>query len=160
MIRVNQNVDSLGGISRFIAIAPSSFRRIRKDYSRGKNYLEIIPDDNVLEIPDSFFTHTVNEERQMTDEGYLYKVTCTGVLASSADNEKISDRLQHGQWYLLSVDSLGNGRFFGDGEQTLFFSSTADSGTSASDRSKISFQFVGEFSKPPIILDCFTNDFF
>lgn len=160
MIKVNQNVDNLGGVSRFVAIAPSSFRRIRKDYPSGKNYLEIIPDNNVIEIPDSFFTHNVNEEREVTDGGYVYKVTCTGGLAGSAENEKISDLLQRGEWYLLSVDSLGNGRFFGGKEEVLFFSSTLDTGTAASDRSKISFQFSGEFSKSAIILDCFTSDFF
>ncbi len=159
MIQVKQESDNLGGVSRLVAIAPSAFRRVRRDYVSGYNYLEVIPTDDVIDIPDSFFTHTVDEKRSVTDDGYMYRVECVGKMVRCPQNEEIADRLQRGQWMVLSVDSLGGGRLFGEKEQLLFFESDSSTGTAAGDSSRISFNFTGELPKRGVDLRPFTSDY-
>ncbi len=160
MVTVNMAADNLGGISRIIAIGPAALRRIRTDYPSKKKYLEVLPGEDLIEIPDSFFAHTVSEEKTITDSGHLFKVTCSGAMFRCPENEAISDRLQHGPgWIILSVDSLGGARAFGNKEHLLFFESVSDTGTAQADIAKITFSFSGELPIHSVQIHRFTNNY-
>lgn len=48
---INYDFENIGGLLQVIAIPPTSFLRIRKDYNTGLNYLELRNREDIISIP-------------------------------------------------------------------------------------------------------------
>ena len=64
---INYDFENIGGLLQMIAIPPTSFLRIRKDYNTGLNYLELRNREDIISIPVyANDTYIYNEDKEET----------------------------------------------------------------------------------------------
>ena len=63
---INYDFENVGGLLQVIAVSPTSFLRIRKDYNAGLNYLELRDRENIISIPVyANDTYVYNEDKEV-----------------------------------------------------------------------------------------------
>ena len=107
---INYDFENVGGLLQIIAVPPTSFLRIRKDYNAGLNYLELRDRENIISIPVyANDTYIYNEDKEVNDAGDCWNVSIEGVIPKlSSVNNQLMETLERGLWYVLAVD--GNGQ--------------------------------------------------
>lgn len=139
---------NMPGLSLVYAIPPSSFRRIRRDYSNNKFYLELANPENII---DFYFVSDTAQFKQ-SGENNAYKTELSLIAPKDQpDNRKVFDELVAGYWYLLFVDQNNYIRFAGTDENQLRFSKE----TTTAGRNQTSCTFYGLQDESALFLEDF-----
>lgn len=135
---------NMGGISRMFAIPVSSFKRIRRDFTKKLNYLEVINRDQIIDI---YFIE--GTEHFIEDyENDLYNVQINAIIPKSNKlSQEQLNKLESEVWYVLFQDNNENIRLAGTEDYQLEFRRTDTTGNITS-RNQISFSFVGAQDRP------------
>lgn len=127
---------NLPGLSMVYAIPPSSFKRVRRDYTNGKYFLELINLDNIIEF---YFSEDTAQFKQVGENnGYKTEL----ILVAPKDqpvNRNLYRELLAGYWFVLFVDQNNYIRLIGTEENQLRFSLEA----STSGRNQVNCSFTG-----------------
>ena len=130
---------NLGGLARMFAIPVSSYRRLRKDITTGKNFLEVINKDNIIDI---YLTDDTGDFIEDYERGQ-YKVSIKGIVPKSQPlNTEQLTKLESEYWYVLFQDNNDFIRLAGTDANQLMFS-RIDTAGSMNSRNQISFEFSG-----------------
>ena len=135
--------DNMGGCCRLFAIPPSSFLRIREDYVQGLHHLECTNYSDIIDIPvNADGTFYFNENHGLEDPGDGYSVEVGGVIPKlMMDNAADIEKLERGEWYVLSQDNNGVVRLAGDEDVKMNLITQKTTGLLAADRNQIAFTF-------------------
>ena len=103
---INYDFENIGGLLKVLAVPPSSFLRVRKDYVTGLNYLELRNRDSILSLPIyADDTYTCSADKENGDAGDAWSVRVEGVIPKlSPVNRELLEVLERGLWYVLAVD--------------------------------------------------------
>lgn len=155
MKKLTFDFENLGGLAEIYAIPPSSFKRIRIDYSTDLKYLEVQNRDDIIVIPmfaDDTFQFT--EEDDYEDGGLLYSISVEGLIPKiSVDNQNMISTLEHGQWYILCRDSNDVVHLCGTNDVKMLFKTNKSTGSSVTERNNISFTISNKQSCPSLIIE-------
>jgi hypothetical protein len=155
MKKINFDFENVGGLAECYAFPPTSFKRIRRDYIKKLNYLELDNRDDIIIIPmyanDTF---VFNEEKSSTDGGDYWDVDIEGIIPKLCSlNADLKQKLERGEWLVLSKDNNDIVHLSGSVHVPLKFDDTSSSGTLYSDRNGTSFKFLGRQKAPSIIIE-------
>lgn len=127
---------NLPGLSMVYAIPPSSFKRIRHDYSTEKSFLELINLDQIIEF---YFTDDTAQFKQVGENnGYKSELTLTAP-KDQPGNRSLFRELLAGYWFVLFVDQNNFIRLIGTTENQLRFTME----TTTSGRNQVNCSFNG-----------------
>lgn len=144
---------NMGGISRMFAIPLECFKRIRTDHTNGKNYLEVINREKIIDIYFTEETSSLSETQTRETPGSAYKVEIAAIVPKeSPTNQKVMTQLEHGFWYVLCEDNNGFIRLAGTEDNQLSFSRKGGSGTGTSSGNKSEILFSGSQLNPCLFL--------
>lgn len=130
---------NMGGISRMFAIPADCFRRLRRNHSQNKVYLEVINRDEIIDI---YFTEDSDNFSEDYNDG-LYNVTVSAITPKSSPiNSKNLKKLESEYWMVLFQDNNENVRLAGNPDYLLQFRRTDTTGNYSS-RNQIAFSFYG-----------------
>ena len=102
---INYDFENIGGLLQMIAIPPTSFLRIRKDYNTGLNYLELRNREDIISIPVyANDTYIYNEDKEVNDAGDCWNVSIEGVIPKLSSVNHDGDA---GAWFVVCA---GGGR--------------------------------------------------
>lgn len=149
MKKIEFDCSNMPGVAMLFAIPKKSFKRIRKNYSLNKNYLELIYPDELIEI---YFTEDTAEFKE-TGEANAYAVSFTGVIPKSNPiNQEHINTLDAGLWMILFLDNNGYIRLMGDEENQLKFKYDETTG-SGSGKNQLSFTFSGNQTHKTLFIE-------
>lgn len=127
---------NLPGLSLVYAIPPSSFKRVRRDYTNKKFYIELIKTENII---DFYFTDDTAQFKQVGENnGYKTELNLVAP-KDQPDNRDVFRELLAGYWYVLFVDQNNHIRLIGTEEYQLRFTLEA----TTSGRNQVSCSFNG-----------------
>jgi hypothetical protein len=151
---INYDFENIGGLLQVIAVSPTSFLRIRKDYNAGLNYLELRDRENIISIPVyANDTYIYNEDKEVNDAGDCWNVSIEGVIPKlSSVNNQLMETLERGLWYVLAVDGNGQVHWCGQEDALMLFATNKTSGRSVSERNGTSFTFTCVQDEPTIYI--------
>jgi len=152
----NFDFENIGGVGKLYAIPMSSFKRIRKDYISGKNYLELVKREDIIDIPNICDEFSFSENSVSNDHGDSYELEINGIIPKiSGDSTKLMEELERGYWLVLSQDNNGVVRLSGDPDLNILLklSTQKHTGTKAVDRNGIDVTFSCTQPNPSICID-------
>lgn len=151
---INYDFENIGGLLQVIAVPPTSFLRIRKDYNVGLNYLELRDRENIISIPVyANDTYVYNEDKEVNDAGDCWNVSVEGVIPKlSSVNHQLMETLERGLWYVLAVDGNGQVHWCGQEDALMLFATNKTSGRAVSERNGTSFTFTCIQDEPTIYI--------
>lgn len=157
MKTIKLDTDNLGGLIHLYAIPPTSFHRIRKDYVKKLNYLELKQRDDVIDIP--IFandTYIYSENKNTGDVGDYWSITIEGVIPRlSPDNQELIEQLERELWYVVALDANGEVHLCGQEDAWMIFTTSKTSGQSAASRNGTTFVFACTQDSPTIFITDF-----
>ena len=118
---INYDFENIGGLLQVLAVPPSSFLRIRKDYVTNLNYLELRNRDGIISLPIyADDTYSFSEDKENGDAGDAWSVRVEGVIPKlSPVNRELLEVLERGLWYVLTETA----RFIGAARKRHCYSS-------------------------------------
>lgn len=145
---------NLGGISKIYAIPPSSFFRVRTNYTKGLKYLDLRNTGDIIDIYCTDETVSFTEEKSQPSAGSLYNPIISGVIPrSNSLNQQQLTRLESGVWLLLFIDNNDNLRLSGNEQNQLVFNRNEATGATLVTRNQITFTFEGFQSQPSCFIE-------
>ena len=155
MRKVKIEFDNIGGLALIYAFPPSDLLRLRHDYIRDTDALELTTRDNIVVLPivgDRSFSFT--EQKSTADGGDYWEVTIEGVIPKLCrDNSDVIETLERGEWLVLSQDHNGTVHLSGSVEVPLTFSTERATGDSYTALNGVSFTFSGQQPSPSVAID-------
>lgn len=135
---------NMAGVSRIFAIPVTSYRRVRRDLTTKKNFLEVINLDDIIDI---YIIDDSASFSQESDKG-VYDVNISGITPKSMPiNHDTLIKLDTEDWFVLCQDNNDQVRLGGNDENRLRFRRNDTTGV-ITDRNQISFTFYGLQSTP------------
>lgn len=151
---INYDFENIGGLLQVIAVPPSSFLRVRKDYVTSLNYLELRNRDGIISLPIyADDTYSFSEDKENGDAGDAWSVRVEGVIPKlSPVNRELLEVLERGLWYVLAVDGNGEVHWCGQEEALLQFNTNKTSGQTATNRNGTTFTFSCVQDEPTVYI--------
>ena len=142
------------GISRIYAIPVTSFLRIRKDYKKQTDFLEVKNRDEIIEIPVHTGTFLFTESQTTEEAGETFNVAIDGCIPKlSMLNDAIVRKLERGEWLILHQDNNGTIHLSGSVDDPLNFHSSKSTGSGAEAVNGNAFKFSGITPDSSLIID-------
>ena len=118
---INYDFENIGGLLKVLAVPPSSFLRVRKDYVTGLNYLELRNRDSIISLPIyADDTYSFSEDKENGDAGDAWSVRVEGVIPKlSPVNRELLEVLERGMYWRLTETA----RFIGAARKRHYYSS-------------------------------------
>lgn len=155
MREIKFDFNNIGGLAEIYAIPPSDFLRLRHDYNNDTDALELKSRDNIIVLPiygDRSFCFT--EQKSTDDGGDYWDVTIEGVIPKVCrDNAVLLEKLERGEWLVLSIDHNGTVHLSGSVDVPLMFSSERTTGDAYTALNGSAFTFAGRQPSPSVIID-------
>ena len=97
---INYDFENIGGLLQVIAVPPSSFLQIRRDYIADLNYLELCNPEEIVSIPVyANDTYIYKEDKEVNDAGDCWNVSVEGIIPKlSSMNHRLIESLERGLW--------------------------------------------------------------
>lgn len=154
MKRIKHNIDNVGGLISLYIIPPSSFLRLRKDYTDNTSYLELQNKDDIIEIPVLFdSSYSFTEVHSSGNHGDSWEITVQGVIPAVGNGSfGIISELQRGYWYVVCIDGNGCSRLCGTEDVPMKFLTNTTTGSKASDLNGINFELHNIQAEPAVII--------
>lgn len=154
MKEITFDYENAGGLLEIIAIPPTSFRRVRIDYSTRYKYLEVINRDDIIRIPmfadDSF---SFSEDSDYADGGLIYDISIDGIIPKKSQaNDSIIHELERGEWYVVALDNNNVVHLCGTDDVLMTFKTQKTTNATYAELNKIAFSFTNKQSKPSQII--------
>lgn len=139
---------NLPGLSIVYAIPPESLKRVRRDYSGDKYFLELVKPDDIIEF---YFIEDSAQFKQVAEyNGYKSELSLI-VPKDQPDNRNLFLELIAGYWSVLFVDQNNYIRLVGTQENQLRFTMEANT----SGRNQISCLFSGYQDEQAMFIENF-----
>ena len=155
MDKIKFDFNNVGGLAEVYAIPPSDVLRIRHDYRRDTDALELTTRDNIIVIPvygDRSFSFI--EQKSTADGGDYWDISIEGIIPKLCrDNAALIERLERGEWLVLSSDNNGTAHLSGSVDIPLQFSSEKSTGDSFTALNGTTFTFSGKQPSPSLVID-------
>ena len=154
MKTIQFDYDNRPGISRLYAIPVASFLRIRKDYKKQTDFLEVKNRDAIIDIPVHTNTFIFNETQALNEPGETFNVAIDGCMPKlSLINDDTIRILERGEWLVLNQDNNGTIHLSGTVDDPLNFISNKTSGSGSDQTNGNAFQFMGVTPDSSLIID-------
>lgn len=155
MKEIKIEFDNIGGLAQIYAFPPSDLLRIRHDYRADTDSVELKTRENVVVIPVYADRSFMFDEKKSTAEGGDYwQISIEGVIPKlGREHSTMIERLERGEWLVLSQDHNGIVHLSGSTEVPLSFSAEKTSGDAYTALNGSSFVFEGSQPAPSVVVD-------
>lgn len=155
MEKINFDFNNVGGLAEIYAIPLSDVLRIRHDFRRDTDALELVTRDNIIVIPvygDRSFSFI--EQKSTADGGDCWDLSIEGIIPKLCrNNAALIERLERGVWLVLSSDNNGTALLSGSVDIPLQFSAEKATGDSFTALNGTTFTFSGKQPSPSLVID-------
>lgn len=155
MKKIKFNFENVGGLAELYAFPPADLLRVRHDYIKGIDTVELRNRNNIVVVPvfgDRSFSFS--EEKGLADGGVYWDVNIEGVIPNiNFENQRLIETLDRGEWLVVSMDNNGIVHLSGTIDVPLQFSSSKSSGDSYASLNGIEFSFQCRQPSPSVIVE-------
>lgn len=155
MIEPVFDFNTVGGVAYIYVIPKTAISSISVDYTTGLHVLTLSDTSSVVKIPryaDETFSFAENHGRD--EHGDFWTPSVSGVIPkSSTDNAVLIEKLERGEWVVVTQDHNGAVRICGDLDTQLTFSTDAGSGATYIDRNQTAFTLTGKLGHPSWVIE-------
>lgn len=145
--------DNVHGIANMYAVPAAAVSKCERNPMTGDVILRLTGSDDVIEIPTYQGDHFKTEEvHQLTDGGDCWDVKVSGIIPKrSALNEAVIQKLECGEWIVLTQDANGEIVIYGTTDVPLKFTHSRSSGSNG-ELNGSTFTFSAKEPAPSMVL--------